>query len=65
MADFLKADMLRRYGKKQVDVMEKEREHFVNGAINKGHTELAAKVYNYIYEFSSGFNRHMQLFTQH
>ena len=54
------ADILRRaMGKKQVDVMEKEREHFVNGAINKGHTEHAAKeVYNYIYEFSNyGFNR--------
>ncbi|MGO3212089.1 MAG: DNA polymerase III subunit alpha, partial [Ruoffia tabacinasalis] len=54
------ADILRRaMGKKQVDVMEKEREHFVNGAINKGHTEQAAKVvYNYIYEFSNyGFNR--------
>src|SRR5699024_4763597 len=54
------ADILRRaMGKKQVDVMEKEREHFVNGAINKGHTTHAAKeVYNYIYELSNyGFNR--------
>lgn len=54
------ADILRRaMGKKQVEVMEKEREHFVSGAMEKGYTQQAAKeVYNYIYEFSNyGFNR--------
>ncbi|XJS11571.1 DNA polymerase III subunit alpha [Aerococcaceae bacterium WGS1372] len=54
------ADILRRaMGKKQVDVMQREREHFIKGALSKGHTQEAAEqVYNYIYEFSNyGFNR--------
>lgn len=54
------ADILRRaMGKKQVDVMQREREHFIKGALSKGHTlKDAEEVYNYIYEFSNyGFNR--------
>ena len=54
------ADILRRaMGKKQVDIMQREREHFINGALSKGHTlNDAEQVYNYIYEFSNyGFNR--------
>lgn len=54
------ADILRRaMGKKQVDVMQREREHFIKGSLSKGHTlQDAEQVYNYIYEFSNyGFNR--------
>lgn len=54
------ADILRRaMGKKQVDVMEQEREHFITGAVTKGIPKATAEqVYEYIYEFANyGFNR--------
>ena len=54
------ADILRRaMGKKQVDVMEQEREHFIAGAIAKEIPKVTAEqVYEYIYEFANyGFNR--------
>lgn len=54
------ADILRRaMGKKQADIMEKEREHFIEGAKQNGiDSSTAEKVYQYIYEFANyGFNR--------
>ena len=54
------ADLLRRaMGKKQADVMQKERTHFIEGAKAKGiKEETAQAVYDYIIEFASyGFNR--------
>lgn len=54
------ADILRRaMGKKQVDIMEREREHFIQGAIaNQINQQTAERVYQYIYEFANyGFNR--------
>lgn len=54
------ADLLRRaMGKKQVAIMEQEKEHFIKGAAEKGvGQETALKVYQYIYQFANyGFNR--------
>lgn len=54
------ADLLRRaMGKKQADVMAREREHFIRGAREQGiEAEIASATYDYIYEFASyGFNR--------
>lgn len=54
------ADLLRRaMGKKQADVMAREREHFIRGAREQGiEPEIASATYDYIYEFASyGFNR--------
>ena len=54
------ADLLRRaMGKKQADVMAREREHFITGAKEQGiEAEIASATYDYIYEFASyGFNR--------
>ncbi|MFK8198045.1 DNA polymerase III subunit alpha [Tuanshanicoccus lijuaniae] len=54
------ADLLRRaMAKKQADIMKQEREHFINGALEKGiEAEVASKVYDYIDAFASyGFNR--------
>lgn len=54
------ADILRRaMGKKQADIMERERTHFIKGAIdNQIDPQTAQKVYQYIYEFANyGFNR--------
>lgn len=54
------ADLLRRaMGKKQVDVMARERDRFVKGALKKGIEESVAQAtYDYIIEFASyGFNR--------
>ncbi len=54
------ADILRRaMSKKKEDVLLKEREHFINGAINHGYDkELANKIYDLIFRFASyGFNR--------
>ena len=54
------ADLLRRaMGKKQADVMAREREHFITGAREQGiEAEIASATYDYIYEFASyGFNR--------
>lgn len=54
------ADILRRaIGKKQKDVIDKERIHFINGAKELGYQEdTAAQVYDYIEHFANyGFNR--------
>ena len=54
------ADLLRRaVSKKKRDVLESEREHFVNGCLSKGYPEeTALKVYEYIVRFADyGFNR--------
>lgn len=54
------ADLLRRaMGKKQADVMQRERHKFIQGSIHNGLSEaLANQIYDYILEFASyGFNR--------
>ncbi|WP_096202702.1 DNA polymerase III subunit alpha [Bacillus sp. FJAT-45350] len=54
------ADLLRRaVSKKKRDVLEKERQHFVNGATEKGYEESVAEaVYNLIVRFADyGFNK--------
>lgn len=54
------ADLLRRaMSKKQADVMEREREYFIEGATKRGITaQIANQVYQHIQEFASyGFNR--------
>lgn len=54
------ADLLRRaVSKKQEEVLNKERAHFVQGAITQGYTEETAnQIYNYIVKFANyGFNR--------
>ena len=54
------ADILRRaMGKKQADIMERERAHFIEGALaNDIDQATAERVYQYIYEFANyGFNR--------
>ncbi|MGP9042672.1 DNA polymerase III subunit alpha [Cytobacillus kochii] len=54
------ADLLRRaVSKKQEEVLNKERAHFVQGAIIQGYTEETAnQIYNYIVKFANyGFNR--------
>ncbi|NRD76097.1 DNA polymerase III subunit alpha [Bacillus sp. BRMEA1] len=54
------ADLLRRaVGKKQKEVLDKEREHFVKGALHKGYTTtLANEIYDLIVRFANyGFNR--------
>ncbi|MDZ5472495.1 DNA polymerase III subunit alpha [Bacillus sp. 31A1R] len=54
------ADLLRRaVGKKQKEVLDKERNHFLNGAITNGYTEDVANViYDLIVKFANyGFNR--------
>ncbi|MEG0474195.1 MAG: DNA polymerase III subunit alpha [Carnobacterium sp.] len=54
------ADILRRaIGKKQKDIIDLERTHFVNGAKGLGYTqEVATQVYDYIERFADyGFNR--------
>lgn len=54
------ADILRRaMGKKQVDIMERERAHFIQGSLDKQiDRQTAERVYQYIYEFANyGFNR--------
>ncbi|MCW6675338.1 DNA polymerase III subunit alpha [Aerococcaceae bacterium NML171108] len=54
------ADLLRRaMSKKQADVMERERQYFIEGATKRGITaQLANQVYQHIQEFASyGFNR--------
>ena len=54
-ADILRAAM----GKKQIAVMEKEREHFISGAVKNGvDTALAESIFEKIATFASyGFNR--------
>lgn len=54
------ADILRRaISKKSKDVIDQEREHFVQGAMGKGYTQqVAEEVYDYIEKFANyGFNR--------
>ena len=54
------ADILRRaMSKKKEDVLLKEREHFIKGALNNGYDKkLASKIYELISRFASyGFNR--------
>jgi DNA polymerase III subunit alpha len=54
------ADLLRRaVGKKKKEVLDMERNHFVQGAIKKGYNEpLANKLYDLIVKFANyGFNR--------
>ncbi|MDP4163781.1 MAG: DNA polymerase III subunit alpha, partial [Bacillota bacterium] len=54
------ADLLRRaVGKKQKGVLDKERDHFVKGALSKGYEkELANELYDLIVKFANyGFNR--------
>jgi len=54
------ADLLRRaVGKKQKEVLDKERNHFVRGALKKGYKEaLADEIYDLIVRFANyGFNR--------
>ncbi|MGH7931580.1 MAG: DNA polymerase III subunit alpha, partial [Candidatus Binataceae bacterium] len=54
-ADILRAAM----GKKKIDVMEREREHFISGAVNNGVDQaLAESIFEKIATFASyGFNR--------
>ncbi len=54
------ADLLRRaVGKKKREVLDKERNHFVSGCLNKGYDErIANEVYDLIVKFANyGFNR--------
>lgn len=54
------SDILRRaISKKKKEVIDKEREHFVNGTIQQGYSrEKAVEVYDYIERFANyGFNR--------
>lgn len=54
------ADILRRaISKKKKDVLDEERNHFVNGALQQGYPqETANQVYDYIERFANyGFNR--------
>ncbi|MCT7758790.1 MAG: DNA polymerase III subunit alpha, partial [Lactobacillus gasseri] len=54
------ADLLRRaMSKKNADVIQKEREKFIQGAVKLGRRkEIAEQVYDYIAQFANyGFNR--------
>jgi DNA polymerase III subunit alpha len=54
------ADLLRRaVSKKKKEVLDKEREHFVNGALGKGYSRQTAEtIYDLIVRFANyGFNR--------
>ncbi|ALS00863.1 DNA polymerase III subunit alpha [Enterococcus silesiacus] len=54
------ADILRRaVSKKKKEVLDEERKHFVEGAMNQGHSEeVATTIYDYIERFANyGFNR--------
>ncbi|TKC15784.1 DNA polymerase III subunit alpha [Robertmurraya kyonggiensis] len=54
------ADLLRRaVSKKKKEVLDKEREHFVQGALNKGYDQVTANdIYDLIVKFANyGFNR--------
>ena len=54
------ADLLRRaVSKKKKEVLDQEREHFVNGCLNKGYSEsIANSIYDLIVRFANyGFNR--------
>lgn len=54
------ADILRRaIGKKEKDLLDREREHFIKGSLANGYSkEKAEEVYHYIDQFANyGFNR--------
>lgn len=54
------ADILRRaVSKKKKDVLDEERQHFVNGALQEGYQrQVAERVYDYIERFANyGFNK--------
>ncbi len=54
------ADLLRRaVGKKQKEVLDKERQHFIQGAVKKGYSQsLANDIYDLIVRFANyGYNR--------
>lgn len=54
------ADMLRRaMGKKKKELMKKEKEKFIQGAVKQGYTKsLAENIFNFIEKFASyGFNK--------
>jgi len=54
------ADLLRRaVGKKKAEILDAEREHFVEGCLAKGHSrQLALELFDLIYKFANyGFNR--------
>ncbi len=54
------ADILRRaVSKKKLDVLQQEREKFINGSINNGYSKSKAnEIYDYIEKFASyGFNK--------
>lgn len=54
------ADLLRRaMSKKQQEIIDKQRQKFINGVIKNGHPkEVGERVYNYIEQFANyGFNR--------
>ncbi|AIM15878.1 DNA polymerase III subunit alpha [Neobacillus sp.] len=54
------ADLLRRaVGKKQKEILDKERNHFVQGALKQGYSQtLANEIYDLIVRFANyGFNR--------
>lgn len=54
------ADVLRRaMSKKSIDLMNKQKEKFLEGAITRGYDkEVANKIFDYIYKFASyGFNK--------
>lgn len=54
------ADILRRaVGKKEKSVLDRERNHFINGALKKGYNrEVANNIYDLIVKFANyGFNR--------
>ncbi|WP_042459660.1 DNA polymerase III subunit alpha [Neobacillus dielmonensis] len=54
------ADLLRRaVGKKQKEVLDRERNHFVQGALKKGYSQsMADQIYDLIVRFANyGFNR--------
>ena len=57
---FGEADVLRRaMSKKSIDLMNKQKEKFIEGSINKGYSkDIANKTFDYIYKFASyGFNK--------
>ena len=54
------ADLLRRaVSKKKIDILDKERNHFVSGAKKKKYSDkIASSIYNVIIRFANyGFNR--------
>ena len=57
---FAEADLLRRaMSKKKEEILLKERDKFIRGAVKKGYeSSLANKIYDLIYKFADyGFNK--------